>query len=226
MQALLRQFSPVKLVAAAIAAVLLFGYGAPLERYITPARGWGYTLGIIGGSMMLRLIYPARKRVAWLGFVGGVPGWFHVAMLSGTLGPLCILFQANFSLGTTNSNVALFCMLTVAGSGVIGRYLYTRIRARLDGGQTNPGELRRIADQLRVQSTSGHGRELCHAPARCQSSGRGVSAVRAAVFPVACTACAAVHHVVDRGQRAPDLVRDLLTTRTGRAACFMIFSGF
>jgi hypothetical protein len=152
MQALLRQFSSVKLFAAAIALVLLSGYGAPLERYITPARGWGYTLGIIGGSMMLLLIYPARKRVAWLG-------------------------------------------------------LYTRIRARLDGGQTNRGELRRIAHQLPVQSTSVHGRELCQAPARCQSPGRGVSAVRAAVFPVACTARAAVHHVVDRGRRARDLVR-------------------
>jgi hypothetical protein len=154
MQALLRQFSPVKLFAAAIAVVLLFGYGAPLERYITPARGWGYTLGIIGASMLLLLIYPARKRVAWLGFVGGVPGWFRVHMLLGTLGPLCILFPANLSLGANNRNVALFCMLTVAGSGVIGRYLYTRIHARLDGGQSNLGELRRIADQLRVQSTS------------------------------------------------------------------------
>jgi hypothetical protein len=155
MQPILRQFSPVKLFAAAIAVVLLWGYVAPLDRYITPARGWGYTLGIIGGSMMLLLlIYPARKRLAWLGFLGGVPGWFRFHMLLGTLGPLCVLFHANFSLGAANSNVALFCMLTVAGSGVIGRYLYTRIHARLDGGQTNLGELRGIADQLRLQATS------------------------------------------------------------------------
>jgi hypothetical protein len=155
MQAILRQLSTVKLFAAAIAVVLLWGSRAHLERYITPERGWGYTLGIIGGSMMLiLLIYPARKRAAWLGFLGGVRGWFRVHMLLGTLGPVCILFHSNFSLGATNSNVALFCMLTVAGSGVIGRYLYTRIHARLDGGQTNLSELRGIADQLRVQSTS------------------------------------------------------------------------
>jgi hypothetical protein len=155
MQVILRQFSVVKLFAAVIIAVLLWGHGAHLDRYITPERGWGYTLGIIGGSMMLLLlIYPARKRARWLRFVGGVPGWFRIHMLLGTLGPVCILFHANFTLGATNSNVALFCMLTVAGSGVIGRYLYTRIHARLDGGQTNLSELRGIADLLRIQSTS------------------------------------------------------------------------
>lgn len=155
MEAVLRQFSLVKLFAVAVIAVLLWGYRAHLDRYITPERGWGYTLGIVGGSMMLLLlIYPARKRVAALGFLGGVPGWFRVHMLLGTLGPVFILFHANFSLGATNSNVALFCMLTVASSGVIGRYLYTRIHARLDGGQTSLRELRGIADQLRIQSTS------------------------------------------------------------------------
>lgn len=151
----LRQLSTVKLFAAVIAAVLLWGYRAHLDRYITPERGLGYALGIIGGSMMLLLlIYPARKRAPWLAFIGGVPGWFRIHMLLGTLGPVCILFHSHFSLGATNSNVALFCMLTVAGSGVIGRYLYTRIHARLDGGQANLNELRGIAEQLRVQSTS------------------------------------------------------------------------
>ena len=155
MQILLRQISTVKLFAAMIATVLVWGYHAHLDRYITPERGWGYTLGIIGGSMMLLLlIYPARKRAAWLSFIGGVPGWFRIHMLLGTLGPVCILFHSNFKLGAANSNVALFCMLTVAGSGVIGRYLYTRIHARLDGGQTNLNELRGIADQLRGEATS------------------------------------------------------------------------
>jgi hypothetical protein len=155
MQTVLRQLSTAKLFAAVIAAVLLLGYRAHLDRYITPERGLGYALGIIGGSMLLLLlIYPARKRAPWLAFIGGVPGWFRIHMLLGTLGPVCILFHAHFSLGATNSNVALFCMLTVAGSGVIGRYLYTRIHAHLDGGQASLNELRGIAEQLRVQSTS------------------------------------------------------------------------
>jgi len=155
MELVSRYLSPVRLIAVLVVAVLLWGSHAHLDNYITPDRGWGYALGIIGGSMMLLLlIYPARKRAVWLRFIGGVPGWFRFHMLLGTFGPVCILFHSNFHLGAANSNVALFCMLTVAGSGVIGRYLYTRIHARLDGGQASLSELRGIADQVRGQATS------------------------------------------------------------------------
>ena len=54
-------------------------------------------------------------------------------MVLGVVGPLLVLFHANFHLGATNSNVALICMLLVAGSGVVGRYIYTRLHAHLDG---------------------------------------------------------------------------------------------
>lgn len=155
MQILLRQFSFARIFGALIVMVLIWGSQAHLERYIAPERGLGYTLGIVGGSMMLLLlVYPARKRARWLSFVGGIRGWFQFHMLLGTLGPVCILFHSNFSLGAMNSNVALFCMLTVAGSGVIGRYLYTRIHAHLDGGKSDLSELRGVADTLRSQGTA------------------------------------------------------------------------
>jgi hypothetical protein len=48
-----------------VAGLLWWGDHAHLERYISPRRGLGYWLGIIGGSMMvLLLIYSARKRAA------------------------------------------------------------------------------------------------------------------------------------------------------------------
>src|ERR1700692_48841 len=51
--------------AVVVAAVIIVGARAPLERYITPQRGTGYWLGIIGGSMMLLLLtYSARKRAS------------------------------------------------------------------------------------------------------------------------------------------------------------------
>ena len=138
-----------------VCALLYLGWSTQTERYINPNRGVGYALGIIGGSLMLLLlVYSLRKRWSWLSFLGSTPAWFRFHMVLGIAGPLCILYHSNFGTGATNSNVALFCMLTVAGSGVIGRYLYTRIHARLDGGQTNLSELRGIADQLRIQSTS------------------------------------------------------------------------
>ncbi len=138
-----------------VASLILWGANARLERYITPQRGMGYWLGIIGGSMMLLLlVYSARKRAAWLRWIGGIPQWFQIHMVLGVVGPLLVLFHANFRLGATNSNVALICMLLVAGSGVIGRYIYTRMHANLDGNQDTLEELRAVAEKIRAQTTS------------------------------------------------------------------------
>ena len=138
-----------------VASLILWGANARLERYITPQRGLGYWLGIIGGSMMLLLlVYSARKRAAWLRWIGSIPRWFQLHMVLGVVGPLLVLFHANFRLGATNSNVALICMLLVAGSGVIGRYIYTRMHANLDGNQDTLEELRAVAEKIRTQTTS------------------------------------------------------------------------
>jgi hypothetical protein len=154
MRAITRQYTPARVFGLAALLVLLWGRQAELGRLITPERGLGYLLGIVGGSaMVMLLLYPARKRATWLRFIGGVPEWFRLHMILGVVGPICILFHANFSLGAANSNVALFCMLAVAGSGVVGRYFYTRLHAKLDGRQANLAELQSIADTLTQQAT-------------------------------------------------------------------------
>ena len=138
-----------------VAALLLYGWTAHTERYITPKRGLGYALGIIGGSLMLVvLVYALRKRWRWLEFLGSTPGWFNFHMVLGIAGPLCILYHANFSTGATNSNVALFSMLAVAGSGVIGRYIYGHIHYGLYGRKLELRELRDDAERLRSNSAS------------------------------------------------------------------------
>ncbi len=134
----------------AAGAALAFGLLFPTQRYITPNRGLGYALGIAGGSMMLLLfLYSARKRARWLAFLGPTARWFRFHMALGILGPLCILYHANFSLGATNSNIALFAMLTVAGSGLVGRYIYSRIHRGLYGQRLSLDELRARAEELR-----------------------------------------------------------------------------
>ena len=135
--------------------LLVLGWRVPTERYITPTRGIGYALGIIGGSLMLLLfLYSARKRIPWLKFMGPAAGWFRYHMVLGVLGPLCILYHSNFGLGATNSNIALFSMLTVAGSGLIGRYIYARIHHGLYGSKLSLGELRKGAENLRSGSSA------------------------------------------------------------------------
>jgi len=154
MNAIARHYTPARAFGIATVLIVLWGWQAQLGRFMTPERGLGYVLGIVGGcSMVLLLLYPARKRVRWLNFLGSVPEWFQLHMVLGIVGPICILFHANFGLGATNSNVALFCMLAVMGSGVVGRYLYTRLHARLDGRQASLLELQNIADTLTQQAS-------------------------------------------------------------------------
>jgi hypothetical protein len=147
-------FDSFLFVTAAI--VLAVGLRTSSTQYLSPQTGLGYMLGIIGGSMMLLLIiYPLRKRIKALRFLGSVPQWFRAHMMLGIVGPICILFHSNFSLGATNSNVALFCMLVVSGSGIIGRYFYSKIHHGLYGRKTTLGEL-----QARATALAGHESQL------------------------------------------------------------------
>lgn len=149
-----RRITPAGIGFLLAALVLAWGYRFPTEQYITPQSGFGYALGILGGSLMLVLmIYPARKRLPWLKVLGTTKAWFQLHMLFGVVGPMLILFHSNFRLGATNSNVALFCMLVVAGSGLFGRYFYAHIHHGLHGRKATLNELRDYAERLRQVST-------------------------------------------------------------------------
>ncbi len=122
---------------------LVLGWSQRNNFYLEAETGFGYALGILGGSMMLALlIYPLRKRVRAMERMLSVKFWFRLHMMFGILGPMAILYHANFSLGSTNSNVALACMLLVAGSGVVGRYLYVWIHHGLYGSRIKLSEFK------------------------------------------------------------------------------------
>ncbi|MGD9385518.1 MAG: hypothetical protein PVF28_03125 [Thioalkalispiraceae bacterium] len=126
-----------------VASLLLAGWQGRDNSYLSATDGAGYTLGIIGGSLMLLLLlYPLRKSFKAMQGWGPIKYWFQMHMLFGVLGPVLVLFHSNFSLGSTNSNLALFSMLIVAGSGLIGRYFYSKIHFGLYGQKASLKELR------------------------------------------------------------------------------------
>lgn len=123
--------------------VIILGWKNREFSNLTPESGLGYWLGIIGGSLMLiLLLYPLRKKIRFFNVFGKIKYWFKMHMLFGVLGPLAILFHANFSLGSTNSNVAFLSMAIVASSGLVGRYLYAKIHHGLYGRKANLKEFR------------------------------------------------------------------------------------
>ena len=133
----------VTLSTLAVITALYFGWTIRHEYLITAESGLGYALGIIGGSMMLVLLfYPLRKRFHHSAiFIFSTKNWFKLHMILGVLGPLLILYHSNFSLGSTNSNVALGSMLLMVTSGLIGRYIYGKIHYGLYGKKVQLKEL-------------------------------------------------------------------------------------
>ncbi len=167
--------SSAQLGLALATAVLLAGWFSPLGDYITPRSGLGYALGITGGSLMLALlIYPARKRLPVLAVIGGPRMWFQIHMALGVIGPICILYHCGYHLGATNSNVALVSMLIVAGSGLVGRYLYARIHHGLYGQKATLAELRTEAERLKDDS-AGAARLLPEFAARLDAAERRIA---------------------------------------------------
>ena len=138
-----------------IAALLAWiGWVGREQRNIHAEYGLGYALGILGGSLMLiLLLYSFRKRVRWLVRFGHTRHWFRMHMVLGIIGPVLILYHCNFELGDLNSNVALYCTLLVAGSGVLGRYLYAGIHHGLYGSKTT---LQEMAGVLERTVSAGH----------------------------------------------------------------------
>lgn len=131
------------LFSIAIIVVLVLGWMNRADTNLSADEGLGYALGLVGGiTMLLLFLYPLRKKVRILRRLGAIKYWFQIHMLMGIFAPILIMFHANFSLGSLNSNLALFSMLAVVGSGIVGRYIYGKIHYGLYGQRAGLQDLR------------------------------------------------------------------------------------
>jgi len=147
----------ISLGATVAAIAMVVGAWHRDELDLAADEGTGYALGIFGlACMTLLLAYSLRKRVSAMRELGRISTWFQIHMLLGLLGPVAILYHCGFRLGSTNSNVALFCALVVAASGVVGRVIYTRIHHGLSDERTSVGEMRSSVEDSRHALTGDH----------------------------------------------------------------------
>ena len=121
---------------AALALLVALAWGVSQAGLFTAGDDLGYGLGVAGGVLMLLLLlYPARKYLRAMRNTGRVKGWFWFHMVCGIAGPWLILVHSTFRIGSLNAGVALFSMVIVVLSGVIGRFLFVRVQQQLGGGQ-------------------------------------------------------------------------------------------
>jgi len=206
-----------------VVALLVVGWQIKEFRYLTAENGFGYFLGILGGSLMLALLlYPLRKRWRLMRRWGGIRLWFRSHMMLGVIGPVAILFHANFGLGSMNSTIALVCMLMVAGSGLVGRYFYSRIHHGLYGRHILLKDLQAAAEEKRsglralAGASPGLSHELDQFQALTQRERRGlvglmlhVQAISARGRLLRKLGVKLARGVVEQGARSPRLLREV-----------------
>jgi hypothetical protein len=106
----------------------------PAKYLYKPGDNVGYNIGLVGGLMMLiMLLYSLRKRTKLMKDFGILTTWFKWHMILGILGPTLVMFHSTFIIHSINAGVALVCMMLVSGSGIFGRFFYTKIHNGLYG---------------------------------------------------------------------------------------------
>jgi hypothetical protein len=114
-----------------------------------------YWIAVTGASMMLVLFsYPLRKHVRFMQRLGKVKWWFWVHMFLGIAGPWLILVHSSFHIGSLNAGVALYSMVIVVVSGVVGRFIYVRVNRGLDGERMSLNALRERAGLIESDARS------------------------------------------------------------------------
>lgn len=130
-----------------IILVLIAGFFISHGHPFKPGDKIGYNLGLVGGLMMLTLLlYPMRKRIRIMKNWAPLPKWFKWHMVFGILGPTLIILHSTFYIGSINAGVALISMLLVSGSGIFGRFAYTKIHYGLYGRHATHKQLQEDLD--------------------------------------------------------------------------------
>jgi hypothetical protein len=100
-----------------------------------PAAGelFGHGLGIFGFILMLmtETLYSLRKRTRSASW-GKMSTWLQFHIFTGLVGPYMVLLHTSWKFNGLAGAVTLLTIIIVF-SGVIGRYIYTRIPRTLDG---------------------------------------------------------------------------------------------
>lgn len=130
-----------------VVAVGAFSLGAPyylaspaerafsdLHDLYAPTGVVGHSLGYVGTLMIAIGVagYMVRKRFRAFQRLGRLSTWLRWHIFLCTLGPFLVLLHTTFKVGGVVS-IAFWAMVLVVASGVLGRYVYSRLPRRLDG---------------------------------------------------------------------------------------------
>lgn len=113
-----------------------------------PAGTLGLRFGIAGAGMMVVMLgYSLRKRSRLLRRAGPVGVWLDYHILLGICGPVFVLLHSSFKVGGLVA-LSFWSMVSVAVSGVVGRFLYRQIPRTREGDELSLAEAERLDGEL------------------------------------------------------------------------------
>lgn len=95
---------------------------------LNPTSGYplSYFLGWLGFVIMLIMnSYSLRKRIYIFNNLGKLPRWLEFHIFCGILGPIFIIFHANFKVDGLVA-ISFWSMMISSTSGIVGRYFYVQ----------------------------------------------------------------------------------------------------
>ena len=129
----------------------------PMHQWLRPSGAIGQSAGIAAMAIFIFLwLYPLRKKWKALAFTGAVGRWLDVHVTTALTLPLLLAIHSAWR-STGLIGLGFVAMLIVIASGVIGRYLYTRIPRARSGVEFTRDEVIAEREELirRIAATTG-----------------------------------------------------------------------
>ncbi len=116
---------------------------------MTPSGTFSHGLGIVGASMITIgvALYSSRKRIRALWNLGKLSSWLEFHIFLCLLGPVLVIYHTTFKAGGIAA-ISLWTMLSVAASGIVGRFLYVLIPRNIKGGELTSHQINEEFDRL------------------------------------------------------------------------------
>jgi len=126
------------------------------HELLKPSGRIGIKLGILGvGLFFIIFLYALRKRIGWLSRQGATKHWLDFHVVAGVTAPIVIAFHSAFKFHGI-AGVAFWMMLSVALSGIIGRYVYAQIPRSLTAAEASLKELQSWEGELTQELSRQH----------------------------------------------------------------------
>jgi hypothetical protein len=144
----------------AAAAIGLHGYAyyltptnerafLPEYKELKPSSTYSHGLGVLGATMITVgvITYSSRKRIRSLWNLGKLSFWLEFHIFLCLLGPVLVVYHTTFKAGGIAA-ISLWTMLSVAASGIVGRFLYVLIPRNIKGNELDSHQINEEFDRI------------------------------------------------------------------------------